>query len=60
MISAAPYEGVARELVAKMKFAARLTLAEVAAERMLRAWGATREGWIVSVPPAPRVNGPRL
>ena len=53
VISAAPYEGIARELVAKMKFASRLTLAEVAAERMLRAWGATREGWIVSVPPAP-------
>jgi ComF family protein len=53
VISAAPYEGVARELVAKMKFASRLTLAEVAAERMLRAWGATREGWMVSVPPAP-------
>jgi ComF family protein len=53
VISAGPYEGVARDLVAKMKFASRLTLAEVAAERMLRAWGATREGWIVSVPPAP-------
>ena len=44
VISAAPYEGIARELVGKMKFAARLTLAEVAAERMLRAWGATRGG----------------
>lgn len=58
--SAAPYEGVARELVTKMKFASRLTLAEVMAERMIRAWGATREGWMVSVPPAPareRVRG---
>jgi ComF family protein len=60
VISAAPYEGVGRELVAKMKFASRLTLAEVAAERMVRAWGATREGWMVSVPPAPareRIRG---
>lgn len=53
VISAAPYEGIARELVTKMKFAARLTLAEVAAERMVRAWGATRAGWMVSVPPSP-------
>jgi predicted amidophosphoribosyltransferase len=53
VISAAPYDGVAREIVTKMKFAARLTLAEVAAERMLRAWGAAREAWFVSVPPAP-------
>jgi ComF family protein len=60
VISAAPYEGVARELVTKMKFASRLTLAEVMAERMIRAWGATREEWLVSVPPAPareRVRG---
>jgi competence protein ComFC len=60
VISAAPYEGVARELVTKMKFASRLTLAEVMAERMIRAWGATREGWLVSVPAAPareRVRG---
>ena len=53
VISAAPYEGIARELVAKMKFASRLTLAEAAADRMVRAWGATREGWMVPVPPAP-------
>jgi ComF family protein len=53
VISAAPYEGIARELVTKMKFAERLTLAQVAAERMIRAWGATREGWLVAVPPAP-------
>ena len=60
VISAAPYEGVARDLVTKMKFASRLTLAEVMAERMIRAWGATREGWIIPVPPAPareRVRG---
>ena len=53
VISAAPYERVARELVTRMKFAARLTLAEVAAERMIRAWGATRDGWLVPVPAAP-------
>ena len=53
VISAAPYEGVARELVTKLKFAARLTLAEVAAERMVRAWGATRGGDLVPVPPTP-------
>ena len=53
VISAAPYEGVAREIVTKMKFSARLALAEVAAERMVRAWGATRGGWLVPVPPAP-------
>ena len=53
VISAAPYEGVARQLVTKMKFAARLTLVEVAAERMVRAWGATRRGWLVPVPAAP-------
>ena len=53
VISAAPYDGIARELVTKMKFAARLALAEVAAERMVRAWGATRDAWMVAVPPAP-------
>lgn len=53
VVSAAPYEGVAREIVAKMKFASRLTLAEVAAERMVRAWGAARNEWMVEVPPAP-------
>ena len=53
MISAAPYDGIARELVTKMKFGARLALAEVAAERMVRAWGATRAGRLVPVPAAP-------
>jgi predicted amidophosphoribosyltransferase len=53
VVGAATYEGVAQELVAKLKFASRLALAEVAAERMVRAWGAAREGWMVSVPPAP-------
>lgn len=53
LVSAAPYEGVARELVQKLKFAARLTLAEVAAERMVRAWGGARAEWLVPVPPAP-------
>lgn len=53
LVSAAPYEGTARELVRKLKFATRLALAEVAAERMVRAWGATRAGCLVPVPPAP-------
>lgn len=51
--SAAPYEGVARQIVSKMKFAERLTLAEVAAERMLRTLGAGREPCCVPVPPSP-------
>ena len=53
VISSAPYEGIAREIVTKMKYSARLTLAEVAAERMVHAWGAARCGWFVAVPPAP-------
>ena len=53
VISAAPYDGIARRIVTRMKFGARLTLAEVAAERMVRAWGATRSGRLVPVPPAP-------
>jgi predicted amidophosphoribosyltransferase len=51
--SASKYEGVAQEIVAKMKFAKRLTLAEVAAERMLRTVGAGRELYCVPVPPSP-------
>ncbi len=51
--SAARYDGVARELVTKMKFAKRLTLAEVAAERMLRTVGAGRDLYCVPVPPSP-------
>jgi ComF family protein len=51
--SAARYEGVAREIITKMKFAKRLTLAEVAAERMLRTAGAGRELYCVPVPPSP-------
>lgn len=52
--SAARYEGVAREIVTKMKFSQRLTLAEVVAERMIRTIGAGRD-WdvFVAVPPAP-------
>jgi ComF family protein len=60
VISAAPYEGIAQELVRRLKFSSRLALAEVAAERMVRAWGATRAGWLVPVPPSParqRVRG---
>ena len=53
VISAAAYEAVARELVRRLKFSSRLALAEVAAERMARAWGAGREGVLIPVPPAP-------
>lgn len=58
--SAARYEGVAREIVTKMKFAQRLALAEVAAERMARTVGARGDIWCVPVPPAPareRIRG---
>jgi predicted amidophosphoribosyltransferase len=51
--SAARYEGVAREIVRKMKFAQRLTLAEVAAERMIRTVGAGHDVYCVPVPPSP-------
>jgi predicted amidophosphoribosyltransferase len=51
--SAARYEGVAREIVRKIKFAQRLTLAEVAAERMVRTVGAGRAVYCVPVPPSP-------
>ncbi|MDQ3730155.1 MAG: hypothetical protein M3355_11285 [Actinomycetota bacterium] len=53
VVSAAPYEDVAQEIVRRLKFASRLALAEVAAERMVRAWGASRSGWLVPVPAAP-------
>jgi predicted amidophosphoribosyltransferase len=53
VISAAPYDGVAQEIIRRLKFSSRLALAEVAAERMVRAWGATRAGWLVPVPAAP-------
>lgn len=53
VISAARYEGLAQELVRRLKFSSRLALAEVAAERMARTWGAGREGWFVPVPAAP-------
>ena len=53
LVSAAPYEGVAQELIRRLKFSSRLALAEVAAERMARAWGAAREGRLVPVPAAP-------
>ena len=51
--SAASYDGVAREIVTKMKFSQRLTLAEVAAERMVRTVGAGRDVHCVPVPPSP-------
>jgi ComF family protein len=53
VISAARYEGTAQDLVRRLKFSSRLGLAEVAAERMVWAFGATRRGWLVPVPPAP-------
>ncbi|MDQ3758542.1 MAG: hypothetical protein M3331_01160 [Actinomycetota bacterium] len=53
VISAARYEGLAQELVRRLKFSSRLALAEVAAERMARAWGAGREGLFLPVPAAP-------
>jgi competence protein ComFC len=53
VISAARYEGVAQELVRRLKFSSRLGLAEIAAERMARVRGAAREGWLVPVPAAP-------
>jgi ComF family protein len=53
VVSAASYEGVAQELVRRLKFSSRLALAEVAAERMARAWGTAAEGALVPVPPAP-------
>lgn len=53
VLSAASYEGVAREIVTKMKFSQRLTLAQVAAERMIRTVGAGRDIHCVPVPPSP-------
>lgn len=53
VISATRYERVARRLVAKLKFSARLPLAETAAEAMVGAWGVDREGIMVPVPAAP-------
>jgi predicted amidophosphoribosyltransferase len=52
--SAAPYEGVARDLVVALKFGARLPLARRAgAEIAERAPAGLLEGVIVPVPPAP-------
>jgi len=52
--SAAPYEGVARDLVVALKFGPRPTLARrVAAAIVERAPGELREGAIVPVPAAP-------
>ncbi len=63
--SAARYDGVAREIVTKMKFAQRLTLAEVAAERMIRTVGAGRDrllraGPAIACTPARTGLRPRL
>jgi predicted amidophosphoribosyltransferase len=52
--SAAPYEGIARDLVVALKFGARLPLARRAgAEIAERAPAGLLEGVIVPVPPAP-------
>src|SRR4051812_43283015 len=52
--SAAPYEGLGRELVTALKFAERLGLAENAAAAIAaRAPAALLAGTIVPVPPAP-------
>ncbi|MEK6328012.1 MAG: hypothetical protein AABM66_10905 [Actinomycetota bacterium] len=52
--SAAPYEGVARELVVALKFGARLPLANRAGEAIAeRAPAGLLEGTVVPVPPAP-------
>jgi ComF family protein len=52
--SAAPYEGIARDLVAALKFHARLPLARHAAATIAaRAPEGLLEGAIVPVPPAP-------
>ncbi len=52
--SAVPYEGAGRELVAALKFGARLSLAERAAHAMAeRAPAELLDGTIVPVPPAP-------
>ena len=51
---AAPYDGVARELVAALKFGGRLRLAEVLGEAIAAAVGARAAGsTVVAVPPAP-------
>ena len=52
--SAAPYEGIARDLVVALKFGARLPLARRAAAVIAeRAPAGLLEGVIVPVPPAP-------
>ena len=54
VVWAAPYEGVARELVAALKFAGRLALAEVAAERIVASLPADLGAvGVVAVPPEP-------
>jgi predicted amidophosphoribosyltransferase len=53
VVSAARYEGVARRLVAKLKFSGRLSLAEIAAQAMVRAWCPGEAGVLVPVPGSP-------
>ncbi len=50
---AAPYEGTARELVAALKFGARLGLAELAAAALARTVRAPPGAVVVAVPAAP-------
>ena len=51
---AAPYDGVARELVTALKFGGRIRLAEVLGEATAAAVGARAAGsTVVAVPPAP-------
>lgn len=54
LVSAARYEGAARDLVHGLKYARRLSLASVAAEALARACPAERlRGTLVPVPAAP-------
>ena len=50
---AAPYEGVARQLVTALKFGHRLQLAAVAAERIAATLALANEATLIAVPPAP-------
>jgi predicted amidophosphoribosyltransferase len=53
-VSASPFDGPARELVHRLKYARRLSLAGVAAEAMLRALPPREaDGALVPVPPGP-------
>jgi ComF family protein len=53
VISATRYERVARQLVSKLKFSARLALAQIAANAMVGAWACDRSALMVPVPGSP-------